>query len=150
MASVRVKSVDVIYVDNISQHYPTGAVQVAEALTRLKDSGLTVGVKPHPKIKLHNCFRGMYVYPHHIPMEVMDSFCHIIIGVYSNALVSKFSRKPAISLMNCIQGLPKNSIMTGIIKGMEKKKGVLLPRSYSEFYSLVDTVMSEENNPSKT
>ncbi len=136
-SSIQIKQADIIYTDNISQHFPKDAIKISHILARVRKHGISIAIKPHPTIALHPCFGDFEIIPQYIPMEVIHPFCKVILGVNSHALKTSLSNITSISLFNCL-----SDELVETLKSIspEIKAAAIRPHSEEEFYEVLERI----------
>lgn len=91
-------SVDILYIDNISVHYPKAALQVFGILQKLKESGRSIHIKPHPTFQPIDSLSVFPWIAREIPSEICMYSAKLVLGVSSTSLQEPID-KPVISLL---------------------------------------------------
>ena len=126
-------NVDILYIDNISYHYPESAKLVVSILLDLKSRGYCILVKPHPTFKILNDFKQFDLIDEAIPSDICFHFAQKIIGVSSLSL-NFCSTKSVISLLHLLE-LPAHFIEE---KAFQLSKRIWIPESVEGLVKILD------------
>jgi hypothetical protein len=128
-------NVDILYVDNISQHFPESAKLVSSILLDLQYRGYSILIKPHPTFKIHDDFKKFELIHEAVPADICIHFAEHIIGVSSLSL--NFSTtKRVISLLHLIN-LPAKFIDEKI---PQLSKNIWFPKSIDQLVRNFDAL----------
>ncbi len=133
--------IDVLYIDNISEHFPIDAKKTSKFLDQISNKGFQTWIKPHPKIRLHDSFNSTRVLHKAVPAETVMKYAKVTIGICSMSLLYH-TGGVKISIIHLLD--LDDELKSRWIPAFEEY-GVLMPKSSDEFFDAVYQTFKEDS-----